>query len=200
MNGKIELNHDQIINKVLIDIESDIIRISKKFSLDIRDDVCQDVRIKLWKLMERNYPNSENIEELLTFCKLYVYSVSVYCSKPILRKKYKEEKRNLPIDQSMDLYECFQKNTHGTNVDKIAFYIDFEKYKNILSEKEFRFFQYLVDTDNDFSNFDALSREWGYTGKGTSKYNLENIAKKIFSFHEKSEKMTKNNKKTVENT
>ena len=82
----------------------------------------------------------------------------------------------------------------GTNVNQIDFSIDFPKYEKIFTEKEFKLFKYLVDTDNEFSNFDALSREWGYTGKGTSKYNLEIMAKKIVSFYKKSENSLNNRK------
>lgn len=174
---------NDIINNVLVRLEQNLTNVVKYYKLYMRDEIKQETRIRLWKMMafavEDNSSTTE--EELFELCSNHIYSMSIYCSKLVrIKEYYNYHKHIVPIDDfEFPITE---------NVKAIFCEIDLEKYKTVLNKKEFKILQYLYETDYSFVNFDEISRQLGYTGKGSFKYLLTKIAEKINEFNEISEK------------
>ncbi len=169
---------ESVINNILFSLEKDIAVVANNFSLKFRDDIKQEIRIKTWHYIE-NMPDVDKrtIDEIISYAKSNLYFFALMASKAIIRQFAKQCKRNVCID-NME----FPVND---NKEMIDFFIDYKKYESILTKKEFLIVEYLFSTEDRFNNFDDISRQLGYTGKGASKYTLNEIAKKILNFNKK---------------
>jgi hypothetical protein len=143
--------------------------------------VKQEIRIKLWQKMNVQFgeiPHTK--EDLEVFCRGYIFVVAILAGKIVRKSIVKDRKRHANID-----YYNFSVPSDYKEID---FKIDIAKYKKVLDTREFQIFEYLCEIGHDFSNFDSISRQLGYTGKGSAKYNLTNIAKKIYKYQESLQK------------
>lgn len=144
--------------------------------MDNREEIKQDIRLRLWHMMNANFFDLEYTkDELEQFCIEHAYGIAMLCSKSLVASRSKYNKRHENIDNIF--------MSSPTEIPHIEFFIDFDRYKKILTPKELQIFQYLVETGNSIKNFDSVSRQLGYTGKGSSKYNLIKIAKKVLEFN-----------------
>lgn len=177
----IEINN-KLIDSVLTNIEQDIVCVAKYFPTDYRDELKQAIRIKVWKFIIDNtdeFINSE-LSYIIDTCKIHVYTYAILSSKSILRDKNKYNKRHSNIDNCyLPIYD---------DHSNVEFSIDKEKYRSILSDREYGILEYLSDIGSNFKNFDSITRQLGYVGKNAAKYNLVNMAKKIMEFNAKNNK------------
>lgn len=158
-------------------IEPEIISVTKYFSVTNRDDIQQEIRIRLWHLLMEHFDKIDyTIETLINYCKKNIYGVAIECSRKIIKVKNRYYNRFIPItDVFVPTYD---------NISLVEFEIDFLKYSSILSEREQTMLEYLITTNNSFDNFDSISRQLGYKGKGAATYTLKKIAEKIVEFNE----------------
>lgn len=174
MEINLRKNKSDIINEIISEFDNEIKKSVRIFDINLRDEICQEIRIMLWKMLSKRLPEESTKEEMTKYVQDYFQSVVWFSSKPVSRKKYKEEKRNVILNSDVDTY--YKDNS----IERINdFSIDLSKYEKILTKKEIAILRYILETDNDFSNFDSLSRQLGYSGKGSSKYNLKKISKKM---------------------
>lgn len=147
------------------------------FDINVRDDIAQEMRIKIWKYLTIRLPVDASVEEMEKYITDYFYSISWLSSKQIYRKKIRDDKRYVQCGLSVGIEEA---EYSGNEIEKkLSTDVDISKYADVLSKKELVILKYILDTENDFSNFDSLSRQLGYTGKGSSKYNIKKIVNKI---------------------
>ena len=169
-----------IPDNVLVKLEPHFANVIKYYKAYMRDEIKQEIRIRLWKLMLTalaDDPDSTE-EDLYTMCMDHLYSISIYCSKIIRIKGYYNYNKHYC---QLDDYEFTSKEPSRDPFINI----DLEKYRNILTKKEYSILEYLYEIDSTFSNFDEISRQLGYTGKGSFKYTASNIATKINNFNKK---------------
>lgn len=187
-------NKIERINLILLGLEKDLKKISLRLNSDLKDQICQEIRIKLWRFIDNRFsdlledPDYDTDDEnyIAEFCKPFMNStMTTYCSMIIFNKHQKYNKRHVNIEslETEDRYDSFRKDWES-DLNKVDFEIDFSKYKEFLSDKQYKLLKYIVDTGNPINNFDALSREFGYTAKGSAKYNLEKIAQKIQTYNQ----------------
>lgn len=157
----------------------------------VKEDVAQNVRIALWELFlrdkeERDYTS----EEILAFFQTYLRSCVFFCSGKIRQELRTDRNRNrrlnmLYYDENGESPKLMELSIDSEGeVARIDFNIDLEKYKKVLTKKEYHILKYLSDMNMEIKNFDAIGRQMGYLGKGGIKYVLTNIAKKIKKLNE----------------
>jgi hypothetical protein len=180
---KVKEENNDIINKIITNLENELDNVVKYYKVTMRDEIKQETRIRLWNLLVTviNDDPDSTYEELMDICLNHIYFISVYCSKLIKVKQYYNYHKNL-----VPLYDDIDVSSEISNSDKhLSAQIDLLKYKNILTRKEFTILQYLYEVDCEFNNFDEICRQLGYTGKGAFKYIALRIASKINNFNKK---------------
>lgn len=180
LGGESNLISREKADFILKNIENDIQSVSKYYPIRNRDEIKQEIRIKIWQIMKDNFDkNDASDSEIIEFCKKQVYCISILSAKPITRaiSKYNKKHENIEnIEIPVDY------------IDNMEHSVDYSKYESILTKKELKILKYLFSIDNNFDNYDFMSRQLGYTGKGASKYFILNIAKKIKEFNENNKK------------
>ena len=171
------------INKTLEDLNEDLNKATIYFPLDLRDEIAQEIRIHLWKKAESDLLPDSTQEDVDNFIRLYLYPSATICSKIIKTNKYKYYAK---INQLSSLKTKKSKRVmaHYYDMEESAlrqedYKADLESYKNILSKSELFLLNYLIEVGSDFKNKEAIDRQLGRTGKGSSAYALNNIARKI---------------------
>lgn len=174
---------NNIVDKILTDLENDLCNVVKYFPLDHREELKQSIRLRIWRFMNEssNELINHEYEFVLYECKVRVYTYAILSSKSILRDRNKYNKRHSNIEDF-----CLQIVDEHTNME---FSIDAKKYKPILSGREYKILEYLIEIGSNFKNFDMISRQLGYTGKNAAKYNLVNMANKILEFNQENDKI-----------
>jgi len=156
-----------------------------------KQDVAQNVRIALWEYFLKTKEEREySPEEILTFFKTYLKTMVFFCSGKLRQEYRKEKNRNKSLSlmyydeggESPKVAELYVFMTK--EIGRVDFEIDLQKYRKVLSKKEYEILNYLSKTESDIKNFDSIGRQMGYLGKGGIKYVLTNIARKIQKLNE----------------
>ena len=170
---------EKCMEQILLKIEPNLTSLTNRFSTRYRDDITQEARIKSWEFIRKKLEEDPKIaqEEILIQLREKLHIIVIFASKTMMRQINKFDKRFMDITDSDIMI--------NDNHDMIDFTADFEHYRSFLSKKDFEILNYLFSVDESFSNFDNISRQLGYTGKGASKYRLLQIAQKILEFRSK---------------
>lgn len=166
------------INDIIIILEPEILAISNRFAIKFRDDIQQETRLKIWKYLVDTYKEEPIvIKDAVQYARDNLYFLGLMSSKMVIRQYTKNDKRYTDIT-NMDFPMV-------DNQEMVDFAIDCKKYSKILSKKEMLIVEYLFSANEQFTNFDNISRQLGLTGKGASRYTLNVIAKKILNYRSK---------------
>ena len=168
---------NEIANKILIKVEPNIESLTNRFSYRYRDSIAQETRIKVWEFVSKKYNEDESIsfESVLAQLIARLHIIVIFASKTMIRQISKFDKRFADITNASLLV--------SDDYSRIDFEVDFKHYRSFLSERDFEILRYLFSVDDSFKNFDNISRQLGYYGKGASKYRLLKIAEKILDFN-----------------
>jgi hypothetical protein len=177
---------DYDYNKILLTLDPIIKDITKFYRANYRDDIQQEIRIRLWNLMLAIPANEpKTYEDLIEFCKGYVYSVAMFSSKIVCQPDRKHQNRYIDIEQYDNDSRLSVEDSH----EMLDYELRSNKYKHILTEQEYAIFKYLESSDETFKNLDAISKQFGYSGRGTITHHLKRIATKILEFNQKETKI-----------
>jgi len=166
---------EQQINKMFQDVDPIIKRFVARIPKEYRDEVLQDLRIRLWDDIIRLFDDTaQTIED---FIKKLLPFESDWAFKSVLEENKRHSERFSHLEDWSDV----QSNKPYTSI----FYeldhktLNIEDYRSILKPNEFLILQYLVETGTIDDCFQSLARQLGYHAKCAIPYILNNIYSKI---------------------
>lgn len=171
------------INNIIKKLDPQIKKIVVKCNIDHRDEISQEIRIKIWRYINNKFEkldNPELIDEAYKICNKYLNVMMFYSSRPIYKKYGKQKELSFNDPGFSPSINYNQK----LSVDFLDWEIDFEKYKAILKPAEYEYFVYVVKDPLTLANMDSLSRQWGFDGKGSAAYNIQKIFEKIQKYND----------------
>ena len=173
----------QDVNTILVRLDPDIASLTKYFPASCRSEIQQEMRIKLWKKMSSEFEELEHTtDDLEALARRLLFYTTILASKHVRKNIFTYNRRHV----GLDAIAATSDSSHFLPKDPfkmIDFQADLPKYREVLKDKEYQLFKYLIETGHDFSNFDGIARQFGYTGKGSAKYILTKIAEKLIKFH-----------------
>lgn len=189
---KVKNDPKEYTNDILTLLDKDIISVAKVYSPQHWEDIAQETRIHMWQVIENNYIKKmtakeirDNIEDILFNCSNLLIFYCNVSKKAFIREQSKYQSTNLSLDSFRG------KLSYDFSYHHIDFEVDYNKYCQLLDKRELQIFEYLCKTNPQKINYDAISRELGYTSKNGFRYILVKIAQKISDFDEKNLKKSK---------
>lgn len=165
----------KMLNKLIVECEPMIKRATVKIPHYMKDEVQQEMRIKIWRLIENKYDGTGDVQDFV------VQSIgSVYkSSKNTIGLKFSKNQRFLPLKAAQSVMIKPEVELLRSNKEKKKI---FDQLIKCLDEHEKFILQYMIITGNINPNYDMLMRQLGYTGKGSIRYILDGIKTKMTQF------------------
>jgi len=181
----ITMDNDQYLNSVIVKSEKLAMQYINKLPMYLRDDVLQEVRIRVWHLFDSFSKNQENInkDEFEKYILDNIRGIVRSTQSLVSTKYHRQNARCKPIDiipESSLAIEPVQYKKRSAEYSRKTL----EKLMSCLNEREKFIVNYMIIVNNICDNYDQLMRQLGYTGKGSVKYIIEGIKKKIKQYAE----------------
>lgn len=165
----------QTLNQLLIKCEPMINRATAKIPRYMRDEVKQEMRIKIWRLIDNKYEGDCDVQDFVLRCIGSIYHSSRNTVGSLLSKN----QRFLPLEAAH--LAMVEPEVHAIRFSKEKTEL-LETLMQCLNEHEKFILRYMIVTGNVGPNYDMLMRQLGYTGKGSVKYILDGIKTKMIQF------------------
>jgi len=175
------------INKLLLKCEPVIVRVSSHVRPDIILNVRQEMRLRVWRLLEQKYiptiTNSDGLDDVQDFVYRFIYVILKTSVIDVMRANARYHNRFVSFDDIRyfhtldETYNIFSDD----KIDNIFCILSDYRHKitqlmSCLSEDEKNIVTYLLETNNVDTNYESLMRQLGYTGKNS----IWNILNRIF--------------------
>lgn len=164
------------VNNMLSVMDPTLVEIVKKqVPAQYRDEVAQDMRIRMWGNILQFYDGRQDLNEFAR----NIGQVECGWSFRVILATQRKINRKLIFTDNM---AAIAHNLHKYHMVRRRF-IDMERMKEILSEKEFIILNYMIKTGCVDESFSSLARQLGYHAKGAIRYILDRIYMKIRSVY-----------------